>query len=73
MVADIHDFNFESTIACPECGFKKTENMPINSCQVLYECQGCQATLRPKTGDCCVFCSFGTTPCPPIQQARQTD
>ena len=28
----------------------------------------CGTLLRPKSGDCCVFCSYGTVPCPPIQQ-----
>jgi hypothetical protein len=23
--------------------------------------------LRPKTGDCCVFCSYGDMKCPPMQ------
>ncbi|MCZ6802303.1 MAG: GDCCVxC domain-containing (seleno)protein [Nitrospirae bacterium] len=61
----------KSTICCPQCGFKMTETMPVDSCQVFYECQGCKVVLRPKTGDCCVYCSYGTMPCPPIQQARQ--
>jgi hypothetical protein len=26
--------------------------------------------LRPKQGDCCVFCSYGTVPCPPVQEAK---
>jgi len=25
-----------------------------------------EAALRPKAGDCCVFCSYGLVPCPPI-------
>ncbi|MGE0674778.1 MAG: GDCCVxC domain-containing (seleno)protein, partial [Methylibium sp.] len=25
----------------------------------------------PKSGDCCVYCSYGTVPCPPIQAQRQ--
>lgn len=73
MITETKDLTLESTITCPECGFQKRETMPINSCQVLYKCQGCKATLRPKTGDCCVFCSFGATPCPPIQLARQPE
>ena len=32
------------------------------------ECPGCHALLRPKPGACCVFCSYGSVPCPPIQQ-----
>jgi hypothetical protein len=56
-----------STITCPACGFSKPETMPVDACQFFYECQGCGAMLRPNAGDCCVFCSFGSVPCPPIQ------
>ena len=41
--------------------------MPTDACQFFYECQGCKAVLRPKTGDCCVFCSYGSVKCPPEQ------
>ncbi|MFZ1747080.1 MAG: GDCCVxC domain-containing (seleno)protein [Nitrospirales bacterium] len=57
----------KSTIRCPQCGFHKTEPMSVDSCLVMYECQKCQAILRPKPGDCCVFCSYGTVSCPPQQ------
>ncbi|MFC1602330.1 GDCCVxC domain-containing (seleno)protein [Pseudomonadota bacterium] len=56
-----------STITCPHCGFKKSEEMPTNACQWYYECSHCGTLLRPKPGDCCVFCSYGTNPCPPKQ------
>jgi hypothetical protein len=59
----------ESTITCPVCGTAKIETMPIDACQYFYECTGCHALLRPKQGDCCVFCSYGSVPCPPIQVA----
>ena len=58
----------QSTITCPECGHKETETMPTDACQWFYECKGCAALLKPKPGDCCVFCSYGTVPCPPVQQ-----
>ena len=58
----------ESTITCPKCGHKQLETMPIASCQWFYECKACGVLLNPLQGDCCVFCSYGTTPCPPIQQ-----
>ncbi|WP_284259145.1 GDCCVxC domain-containing (seleno)protein [Acidocella aquatica] len=57
----------ESAITCPHCGFQAVETMPTNACQYFYECKGCGTLLRPKPGDCCVFCSFGSIPCPPIQ------
>ncbi|SDQ71640.1 hypothetical protein SAMN05216402_1990 [Nitrosospira multiformis] len=41
--------------------------MPIDACLFFYECNGCKVLLRPHHGDCCVFCSFGTVKCPPVQ------
>jgi hypothetical protein len=61
-----------STITCPKCGAQATETMPTDACRFFYECTGCKALLRPNAGDCCVFCSFGNLPCPPIQAARAT-
>jgi len=58
----------KSTLTCPECGHKKTETMPLDACQWFYECKNCKTLLKPKKGDCCVFCSYGTVPCPLIQQ-----
>ena len=59
----------ESTLTCPQCGHHKTERMPVDACQWYYECEACHTLLRPKPGDCCVFCSYGDVPCPPVQQA----
>src|SRR6185437_16125245 len=42
---------------------------PIDACAWFYECQGCKTILKPKAGDCCVYCSYGTTACPPVQKA----
>jgi len=36
--------------------------MPTDACQFFYECAGCKRILRPKTGECCVFCSYGSVP-----------
>ncbi|WP_305988245.1 GDCCVxC domain-containing (seleno)protein [Roseibium sp. MMSF_3544] len=60
----------ESVISCPECGSVTGETMPENACQWFYECRSCSAFIRPKPGDCCVFCSYGTVPCPPIQKGE---
>lgn len=61
----------QSTITCPECGHREPETMPTELCQIYYQCKGCGALLRPNPGDCCVYCSFGTVPCPPIQKTRR--
>ncbi|HEV7408830.1 MAG TPA: GDCCVxC domain-containing (seleno)protein [Bradyrhizobium sp.] len=60
----------ESLITCPHCATANTETMPTDACQFFYECKGCGVLLRPKQGDCCVFCSYGSVPCPPIQAER---
>ncbi|MDA8249635.1 MAG: hypothetical protein M0Z28_10700 [Rhodospirillales bacterium] len=56
-----------STITCPVCGAAKAETMPTDACQFFYNCTGCGVLLRPKLGDCCVFCSYGDVPCPSVQ------
>ncbi|MGH8195843.1 MAG: GDCCVxC domain-containing (seleno)protein [Woeseiaceae bacterium] len=57
-------------LTCPECGRVSIEIMPTDACVYFYDCAGCGAMLRPKSGDCCVFCSFGSVPCPPVQAAQ---
>ena len=56
-----------SVITCPQCGAARREEMPTDACQFFYECAACGTLLRPKPGDCCVFCSYGTVKCPPRQ------
>ncbi len=67
MATQPHEVILKSTITCPECGRSETETMPTNACQWFYDCKGCDAVLKPLPGDCCVFCSYGTVQCPPIQ------
>ena len=38
-----------------------------SACQFFYACSSCDTRLRPKDGDCCVFCSYADVPCPPKQ------
>ena len=35
----------------------------------MHECTNCGVVIKPKQGDCCVFCSYGTVKCPPIQES----
>lgn len=60
-----------STLTCPQCGHVKTETTPTDACQWFYECEQCHAVLKPLPGDCCVYCSYGSVPCPPIQLQRR--
>ena len=59
-----------STITCPQCGNRATETMPTDACQYIYVCTKCGLQMKPKKGDCCVYCSYGDVACPPIQEER---
>ncbi|MFP6715837.1 MAG: GDCCVxC domain-containing (seleno)protein [Alphaproteobacteria bacterium] len=57
-----------SVVTCPNCRHEQSEAMPVDSCLLFYSCRGCGVTLRPTTGDCCIFCTFGSVACPPKQK-----
>lgn len=65
------DIQIISTITCPICGHKKQEEMPTDACQYFYECENCNTILKPRQGDCCVYCSYGTEKCPSIQEINK--
>lgn len=54
-----------STLTCPDCSHQKREKMPTDACLWFYECESCKTLLKPLKGDCCVFCSYGDSQCPP--------
>src|SRR5262249_29039210 len=61
----------QSTLTCPHGGHQATETMPTDACVASYDCKGCGETLRPLPGACCVFCSYGSVPCPPVQEGAE--
>lgn len=67
LVSNNQEAILQSTLTCPECNHKKEETMPTNACQYFYECENCKTVLKPINNDCCVYCSYGTVLCPPIQ------
>ena len=66
----VPEFEEISVITCPKCGHRERERMPTKACQFYYDCKGCGELLRPEAGDCCVYCSYGTVQCPPIQKGE---
>ncbi|WP_143310937.1 GDCCVxC domain-containing (seleno)protein [Chitinophaga vietnamensis] len=66
----VNDVQLQSVITCPHCGHQQEETMPVGACVYFYECGHCHVRLQPKTGDCCVFCSYGSVKCPPVQQGE---
>ncbi len=64
------EISLQTVITCPECGHKTAETMPEDACQFFYDCKNCGAILKPQPGDCCVYCSYGSVKCPPIQGGK---
>ena len=62
--------DLESVVRCPRCGSEEKEYMPVDSCLIAYTCKRCGAILHPEQGDCCVFCSYGSRPCLPMQGVK---
>ncbi|HPU97480.1 MAG TPA: GDCCVxC domain-containing (seleno)protein [Candidatus Hydrogenedentes bacterium] len=60
----------ESTLCCPHCGFQSVWHMPENACMWRVQCQACHRDIVTLPGKCCVFCSYGSHPSPPIQRAQ---
>lgn len=56
-----------ANLTCPVCGVTQTAEMPLNACQHFFICSSCKTVLKPKDGDCCVFCSYADVKCPPKQ------
>ncbi len=74
-MAEMTDPVMDCVLVCPSCGHTQRARMPADACQFFYECVQCHTVLRPKPGDCCVFCSYGSVQCPPKQltQGRCSD
>ncbi len=61
------EMQLQSILTCPKCSHQAVETMATDACQFFYDCKGCGERLKPLAGDCCVFCSYGSVPCPPVQ------
>lgn len=57
-----------STITCPHCQGAEILELPRGASQHLFQCRVCNAILKPKSGDCCIFCSFGDLDCSSAEQ-----
>ncbi|MBA3774432.1 MAG: hypothetical protein H0X13_18675 [Ramlibacter sp.] len=58
-----------SVLRCPHCGGSSREQMPEDACTYFHECRHCKQLISPQPRHCCVFCSYGSVPCPPVQVA----
>ena len=60
----------QSTLTCPSCGGATVETMRTDACQFVSDCAVCQTLLKPKQGDCCVVCSYGSVAARPFEEGQ---
>jgi hypothetical protein len=64
------NFEMYSMISCPKCGHAESEEIPEDHSLRFYACKQCNIVMPPKLGDCCVFCSYGSSPCLTVQKKQ---
>ncbi|WP_293596999.1 MULTISPECIES: GDCCVxC domain-containing (seleno)protein [unclassified Polynucleobacter] len=60
--------SLHTTITCPNCRGQESLEISQGYSQHLYRCPSCSTILKPKSGDCCIFCSFGSLDCSSAEQ-----
>jgi hypothetical protein len=56
-----------NVVQCPACGFKTTEQMPLQRKVMSYQCPACQVVTSATEQECCIYCKLGRLPCPAKQ------
>jgi hypothetical protein len=70
--APIQNFPLENghVLAQLACDAVVSDFGHLHACQYIYDCTGCGHRMKRIKGKCCVNCSYGSVPCPPIQEER---
>lgn len=61
----------QANIKCPNCGAETKEIMPKKKRVYFYACPKCYNILKPKPGECCIFCSYADVKCPAKQSENK--
>jgi len=67
----MNDFEMYSMVTCPKCGHIQPEKIPAGHSRRFYACKSCSVVIVSKPHDCCVFCSYGSSPCLSAQKKRK--
>jgi len=57
----------DCVVTCPVCKTQVREHMVSETPKLIYHCPKCLTWLSPKKGDHCIYDSYGSVKCPPIQ------
>ncbi|WP_370624068.1 GDCCVxC domain-containing (seleno)protein [Polynucleobacter sp. AP-Feld-500C-C5] len=58
----------KSILTCPHCQASEVISIEVGSSYHLYRCHSCSTILKPKSGDCCILCSFANRDCSSSEQ-----
>ena len=57
----------DCVVTCPVCKTQVQEKMTSETPKLIYHCPVCKTWLSPKKNDHCIYDSYGSVKCPPIQ------
>jgi hypothetical protein len=61
----------DCVVTCPVCKTQVQETMVSETLKLIYHCPVCLTWLSPKKGDHCIYESYGSVNCPPIQVKKR--
>jgi hypothetical protein len=61
-----------SEVTCVHCGHKHADHMPKYATKISYQCPACKEISKPLKDSCCIYCSYGSEPCPKKQASLRT-
>jgi hypothetical protein len=61
----------DCVVTCPVCKTQVQETMCSETLKLIYHCPVCLSWLSPKKGDHCIYDSYGSVNCPPIQVKKR--
>jgi hypothetical protein len=61
----------DCVVTCPVCKTQVQETMVSETPKLIYHCPVCLTWLSPKKGDHCIYDSYGSLNCPPIQVKKR--
>jgi hypothetical protein len=61
----------DCVVTCPVCKTRVQETMTSETPKLIYHCPVCLTWLTPEKGDHCIYDSYGSVNCPPIQVKKR--
>lgn len=60
--------SFKTRITCRNCGATEDITMHSSLPERSFTCKKCTTVLLAHSDECCVYCSYGSVQCPPVQE-----